>query len=137
MANWSIVTRVHGALYRATGGRVGQRLGGLDMLLLTTRGRKSGQPRTLPLACFVREPVVLVVASNNGQDHHPAWWLNLEAHPHATVQLGRDEYEADARLITGDERAELWPWLVERNPMYARYAEKTRREIPVVSLARR
>jgi deazaflavin-dependent oxidoreductase (nitroreductase family) len=136
MANWSFVGRVHRALYLATGGRIGARLAGMDMLLLTVRGRKSGQPHTLPLACFPDGDDRVVVASNNGQDHDPAWWLNLAANPEAEVRLGRESWNARGRLANPEERARLWPELKRLNPMYARYEQKTRREIPVVILER-
>ena len=77
MANWAWVTKVHRAIYQKTDGRVGARLAGLPMCLLTTVGRKSGLPRTLPLACFPDGDDLIIVASNNGQEHDPAWWLNL------------------------------------------------------------
>ena len=134
MANWSFVTTFHRALYRATGGRIGARLGGLDMLLLTTRGRRSGEPRTVPLACFADGANRVVVASNNGQDSDPAWWRNLQAHPDAEVTLGRESWKAAAALASAEERARLWPALKRTNPAYVRYERKTDREIPVVIL---
>jgi deazaflavin-dependent oxidoreductase (nitroreductase family) len=123
-------------VYEGSGGRLMTRLMGLDMLLLTTRGRKSGLPRTLPLACFRDGDRLVVVGSNNGQDHHPAWWLNLAARPEASVRFGRERFRVRAELATGAERERLWSWLVKQNPMYARYAERTSREIPVVVLHR-
>ncbi|MCG8589264.1 MAG: nitroreductase family deazaflavin-dependent oxidoreductase [Proteobacteria bacterium] len=137
MANWEWFTRLHRSVYRHTGGRLGARLWGLDMLLLTTRGRKTGQPRTLPLACFQDGDDWIVVASNNGQERLPAWWLNLQADPTATVQVRGEEFTADAREATPDEHARLWPWLKEQNHFYARYEATTERPIPVVILHRR
>lgn len=134
MANWEWVTRIHRSIYRWSGGRVGARLWGLDMLLLTTTGRRSGQPRTLPLACFRHGPDLVVVASNNGQDHHPAWWLNLRERPEAEVQLGTRSWRVRGELAGPGERATLWPWLLQQNPMYATYEKRTTREIPVVLL---
>ena len=136
MANWSWFTRFHQLVYEKSGGRLMGRLMGLDMLLLTTRGRKSGLSRTLPLACFRDGERLVVVASNNGQDSDPAWWRNLQARPEASVQLGREHFPVRAELATGAERERLWAWLVERNPMYARYARRTSRPIPVVVLQR-
>ncbi len=78
----------------------------------------------------------MVVASNNGQDHDPAWWKNLEAHPEAEIRLGRERFRVRAELASGSERERLWPWLVERNSAYARYEKRTAREIPVVLLKR-
>jgi len=113
---------------------VGARLAGLDMLLLTTTGRKSGEPRTQPLACFADGDDWVVVASNGGQDHHPAWFLHLEACAAAQIQVGSEQRAVRAQVAEGAERARLWPWLVERNPIYGRYAKRTGRRIPVVVL---
>jgi len=134
MANWGWVGRIHRAIYRASGGRVGARLAGLDMLLLTTTGRKSGEPRTQPLACFPDGDAWVVVASNAGQDHHPAWFLNLQANPEARIRIGREERAVRAQVAEGAERERLWPWLKQRNPAYARYERSTERRIPVVIL---
>lgn len=134
MASWAFVGRIHRAIYRASGGRVGARLAGLDMLLLTTTGRKSGEPRTQPLACFADGDDWVVVASNAGQDRHPAWFLNLQASPEARIRIGREERAVRAHVAEGAERERLWPWLQERNPAYARYERRTERQIPVVIL---
>lgn len=134
MANWSFVGRAHRAIYRFTGGHVGARLAGIDMLLLTTTGRRTGEPRTVPLACFPDGGDRVVIASNNGQDTNPAWWLNLIAHPDARVTLGRDSWPIVAVLADPEQRSRLWPLLKELNPAYASYEKKTRREIPVVIL---
>jgi deazaflavin-dependent oxidoreductase (nitroreductase family) len=136
MANWKWFTRLHRAVYRATGGRIGARLAGIDMLLLTTVGRTSGRERTIPLACYPKDDDLIVVASNNGQEHHPGWWLNLERHPEAVVRHGREEFRVRAIPAEGEERERLWPWVKRENPMYARYEQKTSREIPVVTLRR-
>lgn len=79
---------------------------------------------------------LIIVASNAGQDRHPAWWLNLSSDPTASVRQGRESWQVRAREATGSERAELWPWLVAQNPPYAKYAGRTGREIPVVLLER-
>ena len=136
MANWSGFTKLHRAVYEKTDGRLMARLLGIDMLLLTTTGRKSGEPRTLPLACFRDGDDLVVVASNNGQHRPPAWWLNLQTKPEARVRFGRDVFDVRAEEATGAERARLWPWLKQQNPHYAKYEQKTDREIPVVVLKR-
>lgn len=134
MANWEYITRIHRWIYRKTGGRLGAKLLGMHMLLLTTRGRKSGEERTIPLACFPDGDDWVVVASNNGQDRHPGWWLNLRARPEARIRVGREEKRVRAIRAEGEEHARLWPWLKQQNPMYAKYEQKTDREIPVVIL---
>ncbi len=136
MANWQTVGRIHRAVYRASGGRVGARLAGIPMLLLTTEGRKSGRKRTLPLACMEDGDDLVVVASNGGSDRDPAWWLNLQRNPEAEVQFGRESRRVSAGLAPPDERARLWPRLVETNSLWAGYEDKTSREIPVVVLRR-
>lgn len=134
MANWDLFTRLHRTVYRASGGRLGAKLMGMQMLLLTTTGRKSGEPRTIPLACFPDGGDWVVVGSNNGQDRAPGWWLNLEANPEARIRIGREEKCVRAIRAEGAEYARLWPWLKQQNPMYSKYEEKTAREIPVVLL---
>ena len=119
-----------------TNGRLGANLAGRPMLLLTTTGRKSGEPRTTPL-CYLRDcDDCVIVASNNGSDRHPAWWLNLEAHPKAQITVGREAWAVDILVADGEEYARLWPLLLDYNPQYAGYKAKTRREIPVVILRR-
>ena len=134
MANWQWFTKLHRSAYRASGGRIGARLAGLDMLLLTSVGRTSGLERTIPLACFRTGDDWIVVASNNGQDRHPGWYLNLQKNPDARVRIGREERRVRAIVAEGEERARLWPWLRQENPMYAKYEQNTKREIPVVIL---
>jgi deazaflavin-dependent oxidoreductase (nitroreductase family) len=132
----ALITRVHRAIYVATGGRVGGNLLGIHVLLLTTVGRRSGRERVTPLLYVEAEKAFVVVASNAGDDRDPAWWLNLAARPEATVQAGRERHAVRARRATPAEEAELWPKLVAAYGPYARYRERTRRPIPVVLLER-
>jgi deazaflavin-dependent oxidoreductase (nitroreductase family) len=136
MSNWQWFGKVHTSLYHATGGILGGRLPGLALLLLTTRGRKSGLRRTSPLPYLKDAEDWVIVGSNNGLPRDPAWWLNLQSEPRAEIQLMADHVDVEARLADSKERARLWPALVEYNPRYADYAEKTSREIPVVILSR-
>jgi len=124
----------HLALYSATGGRIGGRLGSLRVLLLTTRGRRSGQPRTVPLVYFEAGDRFVIIASNGGQAADPLWWSNLKQTPEASVQIGAEIRRVRARLASAEERARLWPRIKHENPAYAGYEKKTRREIPVVLL---
>jgi deazaflavin-dependent oxidoreductase (nitroreductase family) len=126
---------IHRWLYQHTGGVLGHRLGPQRTLLLTTTGRRSGQPRTLPLQYF-RGPEghLFVVASNWGNDRPPAWYLNLLAEPRVQVQLGPQRFAALATSASMQERARLWPWLVARAPVFARYQQLAAREIPLVLL---
>ena len=124
----------HLALYRATGGRIGGRLGALRVLLLTTTGRKSGRARTAPLVYFEDGARLVLVGSNGGGPRDPLWWQNLKHTPEATVQLGAETRRVRARLAAPEERARIWPRVVRENPAYGRYEGLTEREIPVVLL---
>lgn len=124
----------HRLLYRASGGRLGGRIWDLPVVLLTTRGRRSGKPRTTPLCALPDGDNLVIVASFGGLDEQPGWWRNLEAAPEASVQLGRSRHDVTARRATGEERDRLWAALTARAPGYLRYAELTEREIPVVVL---
>jgi deazaflavin-dependent oxidoreductase (nitroreductase family) len=124
----------HRALYRASGGRIGAKLGSLDHLLLTTTGRRSGLPRQHPLACFRDGDAWIVVASKGGADEHPAWYRNLQTQPEVEIQHGTRRERRRARTADAAERARLWPDLVRFNPAFASYAQRTAREIPVVIL---
>lgn len=124
----------HLGLYRATGGRIGGSMGSLRVLLLTTRGRKSGLPRTVPLVYFEDGERLVIVGSKGGEPRDPLWWENLKSAPEATVQIGSETRRVRARLASSDERARLWPRIKQENAAYASYERKTSREIPVVLL---
>ena len=136
MANWQWFGQIHTAIYRATRGIIGGKLPGLPVLLLTTIGRKSGEPRTSPLPFFRDADRFIVVGSNNGGPRDPHWWLNLSAQPAAEIQWMGERIPIKARLASGPERERLWPALVEFNPPFAQYQTLTEREIPVVILER-
>jgi F420H(2)-dependent quinone reductase len=131
---WKVTSRVHTWLYRATGGKIGHSAGRITNLLLTTRGRRSGEPRTVALAYLADGDDFVVVASNGGADRHPAWWLNLRHQPRASVEVGDRKLDVTAREATSDEHARLWPALKAVNPFYANYEQITERRIPVVIL---
>ena len=130
------VGAVHGAVYRASSGRVAGSIQGVPVLLLTTKGRKSGKRRVTPLL-FVRDgDRIVVVASNGGSDRHPAWWLNISADPAVEVEIGRTRTAMTAREASAEERARLWPEFTSRYAGYLKYEARTAREIPVVVLTR-
>jgi len=110
--------------------------GKIPTLLLTTTGRKSGQPLTLPLIFGRAGEDYLVVASKGGAPQHPAWYLNLQANPDVHVQVKADKFRARARTASAAERAQLWPQMVGIFGPYADYQKKTEREIPIVILQR-
>ena len=128
------VSVTHNAVYRASRGRIGGRLVGMPVLLLTTRGRRSGKSRVIPLLYLRDGEAVVVVASNGGSDYVPAWWLNLQSNRDAEIEIGRHRSRVTAREASVEERARLWPEFTSRFSGYANYAERTAREIPVVML---
>jgi F420H(2)-dependent quinone reductase len=122
-------------VYRLSGGRMGNKMKGAPVLLLDHVGRKSGQARTVPLLYLRDGADIVIVASRGGSDAMPAWWLNLQAHPATTVQIGRERMKVVALEATREERARLWPRLLEMYPDYAVYQTRTERQIPVVVLS--
>jgi deazaflavin-dependent oxidoreductase (nitroreductase family) len=114
--------------------RVGTAIGGTPVLLLTTSGRRSGEPRPVTLTYFEDGNRFVVVASNAGENRHPAWWLNLEEHPDATVQIGGTTTRVRVAEAAGEERERLWAELIRRDPSYEEYRRRTSRRIPVVLL---
>jgi len=128
----------HVRSYRETGGELGHDWKeGTSVLLLTTRGRKSGEERTTPLIYGTAGEDYVVVASKGGADEPPAWYVNLEADPDVEVQVLDDVFPARARTATPDEKPQLWDSMLREWSHYAEYQEQTDREIPVVLLQRR
>jgi deazaflavin-dependent oxidoreductase (nitroreductase family) len=128
------VTLLHKEAYRRTGGKIGGQVGKTRMALLTTTGRKSGQPRTTPLNCMADGDRFLLVASYGGDERDPQWFKNLQAHPDATIQLGSDTIPVRASVATPEEKKTLWPKVVAAYKGYENYQRKTDRDIPVVIL---
>lgn len=124
-------------LYRRSGGKIGGRMAGAPVLLLTTSGRKSGRPWTVPLMYQADGDRWVIIASNGGRPRHPAWWLNLRARPDASVQIGRQVHPVTAVETAGEERARLWRRMADMYQGYDAYARKTSRKIPVVVLHKR
>lgn len=129
-------TRLHGSLYRASGGRVFGRVGGQPVLLLVTRGRRSHRPRLTPLQYFSQGDGFVVVASGRGARRAPAWYRNLRAHPHARVWIGAEEFAVRARELRGEERIRTWTVLTSSNRDLRLTARKAGRPLPVVVLER-
>jgi F420H(2)-dependent quinone reductase len=127
--------KAHVELYRRTGGKEGYELGGAPVLLLTTIGRKSGNQVTTPVN-FLREGAgYVVVGSLAGAAEDPQWAKNLKQDPRAWVQVKDQVWEAEVRMVTGDERAELWPRLVKTMPLWGVFVHRTDREFPIFILA--
>jgi len=128
--------RIHPKIYHWSGGRIGSSIMGLPVLLLTTKGRKTGLLRTKALMYIPYGENFVVYASNLGESKHPAWWLNLETNSKATVEVKGTSYNVRAREAEGEEREKLWHKVTDRVPAYNQYQTRTSRRIPVVVLER-
>ena len=122
--------------YLETDGAVGHEWNGVPTLVLTTTGRKSGQPRQSAMIYGQDGDAYIVIASQGGAPAHPNWYLNLEADPDVEVQVGADRFRARARAAEGDERARLWVLMTSIWPNFDVYRTRTDRRIPVVILER-
>jgi deazaflavin-dependent oxidoreductase (nitroreductase family) len=119
--------------YERTGGKEGNTLldTGLPIIILTTRGNRSGKLRKVPVMRVEHDGEYAIVASKGGAPEHPVWYFNLRADPHVMIQDGPEPFEATVREVDGAEREEWWARAVEAYPDYADYQEKTDRKIPV------
>jgi deazaflavin-dependent oxidoreductase (nitroreductase family) len=127
----------HVRRYRETGGEVGHKWKrGSKTLLLTTKGRKSGKPRTKPLIYEQDGDRYVIVASKGGAPKNPDWYRNLEKDPNVELQVLEDVFPARAHTAEGEERERLWQLVNQQWPDYESYQTKTAREIPVVVLER-
>ena len=128
---------VHRLILGVTRGKAGWTAGNMPVLELTTIGRKSGEPRS----CLLTSPIqengeIVIVASRGGDDHHPAWYLNLLETPQVQVSYkGAPHKIMTARTANSEERARMWPIVAGAYKGYAGYQEKTSREIPLVILS--
>jgi deazaflavin-dependent oxidoreductase (nitroreductase family) len=120
--------------YLASDGQDGYEQGDARILILTTTGRRSGEPRSTPLIFHRDGDRYVIVASLGGAPHHPSWYLNLRDNPHVRIQVKGQHFEARARTAMGDERARLWPLMTAIHPFYDDFQQRTEREIPVVVL---
>jgi deazaflavin-dependent oxidoreductase (nitroreductase family) len=127
----------HVRVYRETGGEHGYHWRGTTILLLTTTGRTSGEPRTMPLIHRTDGDRWVVVASKGGWPEDPLWFKNLQADPEATIEVRDQEIPVRAGVAEGEERERLWKLMTEVWPAYDEYQGKTDRQIPVVILERR
>lgn len=136
--SWPVLgrlTRVHTALYRATGGRIGHRVPRAPrVLLLDHVGARTGTRRTTPLAYMPSGGSFVVVGSKSGHPNDPAWVHNLRTHPDTEIQVGPDRIRVRARQADAAERERLWPEAVRYNPIWGRYQRRTQRVIPLIVL---
>lgn len=128
---WS---QFHTMLYRSTNGVVGRRLVANDMLLLTTKGHRTGGAHTVPLLYLKEEDRLVLIASYGGRPQNPTWYDNLVAEPEVTVQIEGSTTRMTARTASPEERAVWWPQIEAAYDGYAVYQSRTEREIPVVFL---
>ncbi|GAB3900244.1 nitroreductase family deazaflavin-dependent oxidoreductase [Microbispora bryophytorum] len=126
----------HVKRYIETDGEEGHDWEGTTVAILTTKGRKSGQPRSTPLIYQPYGDAYLVVASKGGADKHPLWYVNLQADPEVEFQIKGDRFKARARTATAEERPDMWRTMAATWPAYDEYVTKTDREIPVVVIER-
>ena len=128
-------SKMHGFAYRISDGRLGHRVRGVPVLLLTTVGRHTKKRRTVPLMYLEDGNRMLVVASNaSNPERPPGWWFNLTANPKAHVRAEGRKGAVRTRQLDADEQADLWPRLAAHNPNWARYQEETARTFAVISL---
>lgn len=132
----SLYGESHVRTYQETKGETGYIWNDAPILLLTTRGRRSGQMRTTPLIFVPHGEAFAIVASKGGAPEHPDWYLNLATDAKVKVQVKDEVFDARARTATGEERARLWRDAVKAWPQYEDYQASTDREIPVVVLER-
>jgi len=131
-----MMNSTHRVLLAATGGRVGWSFSGMPVIELTTTGRKSGLPRRSMLTSpYQEDGDLVIVASRGGDDHHPAWYLNLVAHPDVTASIGgKPAQKMRAEVLDETERDRIWPVIAGKYRNYAGYQKRTSRKIPLVKL---
>lgn len=130
------IGKIHTFLYVATRGLIGRYMDGLEVLLLSTIGKRTGLVRRVPLPCFRSGASYLVIASYGGNPKNPAWLDNVLANPRVDVQLGGQRWTTNARVAQGEERERLWQEVTREFPRYAVYQTKTERKIPIVVIDR-
>lgn len=127
------MSRAQTWLFKKTNGRLGDKfLRGSEVGILTTTGRKTGEPRDVPLLFLQEEQRIVLVASQGGRDTHPMWYLNIKADAKVAFQTKRETLSLVAREATDDERDHYWPKLDAMYPDYANYRSYTTRKIPII-----
>lgn len=128
-----LITALATFLYRISGGRIGGKMQGSEVLLLTTTGRKTGKQRTLPLIYIMDGPAYVLTASAGGT-RNPGWFFNLRGNPQAVIQVKNKQINVVAQVADKEKKRELWARLVAMMPSYEMYQQKTTREFPMVIL---
>jgi deazaflavin-dependent oxidoreductase (nitroreductase family) len=132
----SLLGEEHVRVYRETDGEKGYIWNGAPILLLTTRGRKSGEPRTIPIIFTPYGRSYVIIASKGGSPTHPKWYLNILDDPRVAVQVKAEKFAAVARTAPSPERERIWAEALKIWPNYDIYRSRTSRQIPVVVLDR-
>jgi F420H(2)-dependent quinone reductase len=123
--------KINAFLIRTTRGRIGTQLGTQTILILNTTGRKSGRPRSIPIAYFFYEGKYLVVESNWGKDQHADWYFNLLSQPQASIEVNGQTIRVHARFAEGEEYNHLWEYVTKRHSPYREYQKMTSRKLPI------
>jgi deazaflavin-dependent oxidoreductase (nitroreductase family) len=118
-----VIGKLNVPAYRLSGGRIGNKVGDGPVLLLTTTGRKSGEPRTAPILYLAHGEAMILIDTNGGNEKLPGWSHNLRTKPVAEVEIGRRKLTVTARVAAGDERAELWSACVDQYAGFDDYVE--------------
>jgi len=122
-------------LIRSTRGRIGSKLGNQTILILNTIGRKSGQPRSIPIAYFFHEGKYFLMESNWGKEIHADWYFNLKKQPQASIEVKGQTIKVNASFAEGDEYTRLWDYVTKKYPPYLEYQKMMERKIQIVVLS--
>ena len=123
---------INAFLIKISNGKIGSKLGTQTILILHTTGRKSGQPRSIPIAYFFHEGKYLIVESNWGKDNHADWYFNLQKYPQASIEVNGRVIKVNANFAEGEEYARLWEYVTKKHAPYLEYQKMTERKIPIV-----
>ena len=122
-------------IYRLTGGKLGGSMGKFKVLILTTKGRKSGKILSNPVGYFERDGKYIIVASNSGSDKNPSWYYNIKGNPNdVTIQVNEKIMRVTPEIVLGEQRKPVYEWIASIAPNFGDYEKKTTREIPLVFL---
>lgn len=123
---------INAFLIKISNGKIGGKLGAQTILILHTTGRKSGQPRSIPIAYFFHEGKYLIVESNWGKDNHADWYFNLHKQPQASIEVNGRMIKVNASFAEGEEYSRLWEYVTKKHAPYLEYQKMTERKIPIV-----
>ena len=123
---------INAFLIKISNGKIGGKLGTQTILILHTTGRKSGQPRSIPIAYFFHEGKYLIVESNWGKDNHADWYFNLQKQPQASIEVNGRMIKVNASFAKGEEYSRLWEYVTKKHAPYLEYQKMTERKIPIV-----